>query len=258
MALGTFISGNLQSVNPPSGVDQIAKVSLLQGFANKLWLIWLSTSSLQILTGKCVSDENTSVIELASDLTIAITSAGKNGLSAGSEASNTHYFVWLLLNPTTLEVAAILDVSATSPTLSHASLAGFTKKRLLGSMRNNASSNFVKVAQRGWGNHRFYWFLENSDGILRLLAGGTATSFTDLDCSSLLPPTATVAQIALEATSQQGRLRPNGESMTDWFEVPAGGFGKTTIPVASDGIIEYRTSSGGSVNVEVIGYEEDI
>lgn len=119
------------------------------------------------------ADDGTRVLTAASDLTLDITTSGKNGLDTGAEASDTWYYIYLILNPTTEEVAGLLSASATSPTLP----SGFTKKRLVGAVRNDGSGDFRQFEQVGEKVHL------SDDTRLFDSSVGSAS----VDCSSYVP-----------------------------------------------------------------------
>lgn len=89
------------------------------------------------------SDDGERVMVVPSDLTLDITVSGKNGLDTGSE-SNSMYYVYLIMNIDTEEVASLLSLSDTSPTMP----SGFTKKRIVSSVRN-VSGSFLGFRQIG-------------------------------------------------------------------------------------------------------------
>lgn len=72
------------------------------------------------------------------NLTVDITQSGANGLDTGSEAAHTWYSIWVIYNPTTSTTAGLLSTSEIAPTMP----SGYTKKRMVGHVRNGASSNF--------------------------------------------------------------------------------------------------------------------
>jgi hypothetical protein len=91
---------------------------------------FLTVATIKILAGSRVrSSDNTCDIVVPSDLTINITVSGGNGLDTGAEANSTSYYLYLLLNPTTLEIKAVLSVTNESVTGSITLPSGFTKKR---------------------------------------------------------------------------------------------------------------------------------
>jgi hypothetical protein len=84
---------------------------------------------------------NDLIEHLSINVNINITVSGANGLDTGSEAASTWYYIWIISNGST--VAGLLSTSDTSPTLP----TGYTYKRLISAVRNNASSNFIDFKQ---------------------------------------------------------------------------------------------------------------
>ena len=117
-------------------------------------------------------------MQLSTDRTIDITTSGVNGLDTGAEAGNTWYYVYLIWNPTTALVNGLLSASATAPTLP----SGYTKKRLIGAVKNDGSSNFKQFKQLS--NDVYY-----DGGRAYLLNGGNTggTTFVALDTTSYVP-----------------------------------------------------------------------
>jgi len=86
-------------------------------------------------------------------VTVDVTVSGVNGVDIGVEVNNTWYYIWLIYNPTTATVAGLFSTSSTNPTLP----TGYTKKRLVGAVRNNVSSNFLRFKQI----NNMVWYDEN-------------------------------------------------------------------------------------------------
>lgn len=63
-------------------------------------------------------------------VTANIGTAGVNGLDTGVLAAGTWYYIWVIYNPTTATLAALLSISATAPTMP----ADYTFKALVGSV----------------------------------------------------------------------------------------------------------------------------
>jgi hypothetical protein len=81
--------------------------------------------------------------------------------------------------------------------------AGYTHRALVGAVRNDGSSNFIKFRQRG--NDAYY---EAPQGVL---SGGAASAETVVSCASFVPPIAhsfTVSNLggALAATDGAGNI----------------------------------------------------
>lgn len=121
------------------------------------------------------ADDGLRIMTVAGDLTVDITVSGKSGLDVGSGAINTWYYIWMIMNIDTAEVAGLFSVSATSPTMP----SGFTVKRLVSAVRNNGSSNFRSFIQRD----KFVQGVER----LWLLNGGHSATWVTLDPSALAP-----------------------------------------------------------------------
>lgn len=125
--------------------------------------------------------------------TPAITTSGVNGLDTGAEASNTWYHVWAIGT-----VGGVLDTllstSSTAPTMP----GGYTFRGYLGAIRNNASSNFVRISQRG---------STVKSAAIEVLNAGTATTLTSVSLSAAVPPTAVKAALDVYAYRTAGSAR---------------------------------------------------
>lgn len=111
----------------------------------------------------------------------AVTSSGANGLDTGSEGSSRWYHIWAIGKADgTLD--ALLSESATAPTLP----SGYIYKGYLGAIYNDSSSDFRRLTQRG-----------NivSCPIQSLKLAGTDSSYTLVDCSTGVPPTASAVEL---------------------------------------------------------------
>lgn len=173
-----------------------------------------TVSTVTIDIGGCRSDDDLEDIIVSSPLTADITAAGENGLDTGSEAANTWYYIWVIKNPTTSAVASLLSASDTSPTLPP----GYTRKRRVGSVRNNAASSFVDFRTGGnCGSKRVFYY-----GPTLVLNGGSALTFTDIDLSAAVPPvteSCTLLAIALDPTPAAFtyQVRSDGKTTTTYY-----------------------------------------
>lgn len=133
-----------------------------------------SASQVVIKAGSAVgSDDGAVVMSLSSDITVDITNSGTNGLDTGSETANTWYYIYLIWNSSDGTVAGLLSASATAPVLP----SGYTKKRLVGAVRNNSSSSFIRFTQ--YNN-----YVTHSD---ITIASGALTSWTTINLASIAP-----------------------------------------------------------------------
>src|SRR5262245_19274954 len=106
-----------------------------------------ANNDIDIAAGSVRSDDNTEdmVLSAITKRLDAAWAVGTNqgGLDTGSEASNTWYYLWIIKRTDTGVVDALFSASATSRTLP----ANYTKKRRIGAVRNNASSNLLAFTQ---------------------------------------------------------------------------------------------------------------
>lgn len=176
------------------------------------------TYQIDILPGLCRSSDNGTDLFNVGTLTADITVTGANGRDAGSEAANTWYHVWIIYNATTDTYAALLSTSSTAPTMP----SGYTHKRRVGVVRNDGSSNFRPFAQVvNVSRVREYHYDEVSEATLEVLTAGTATTWTDVNLSSLVPSTSTLALLLAAYSCDNAplvswlELRPNGTSIAN-------------------------------------------
>lgn len=196
-------------------------------------------------------------------VTATITTAGANGLDAGSEAASAWYYVYVIHNGTT--AAGLLSTSATTPTLP----SGYTHRALVGVVRNDASSNFVRffIHDRRCDIAPSVIFTGKAPaagGTYEALAGADLTAF-----QSAVPPIArsvrgtaggTVAsnvmhmQIAADANGV-GVASINGSTSSvtlDGFT----GSGSFDVPMITPQTINWRSSDAAAKNrLVVTGFE---
>lgn len=136
---------------------------------------------IDIETGQCrCKDDNCNLVS-NSPITIDLTVSGANGLDIGSEVISSWYHAWLIYKQATNSCAGLFSLSDTSPVMP----AGYGHERRIGAVRNDSSSNFLDFYMLGNSNiRRIVYPLFGA-----VLNGGTATSFTNVDCSAFVPPT---------------------------------------------------------------------
>ncbi len=118
--------------------DYVDNPGFTTGYIYNLTTEYTSASQITIQTGIAKCDDDTFTLRLTSTKVVDITVAGAGGLDTGSEAASTWYYIWLIYNPTTTTYNGLLSTSSTSPSMP----SGYTKKRLIGAVRNDSSSNF--------------------------------------------------------------------------------------------------------------------
>lgn len=192
--------GGLQEVTSGAGVTiDGLKVRDGQVGADKLIVgcvpSYGSASAVAVSVGYATDSTGVDVLKVSSPLSISLASSGANGLDTGTEASNTWYYVYLIKNVTTGTVAGLLSTVNESVSGSITLPTDYTLKRQLPiAVRNNASSNIIPFQlSTGWPNKPTFIYNEVtgyylSIGSNNVLNGGTATTETSVDCSSLIPP----------------------------------------------------------------------
>jgi hypothetical protein len=175
--------------------DQLSALITKRLFQNVLTGVNASNPAYQvdISAGEVGADDGSDVIEVTTPLTVDITTIGAaNGLDGGSEASDTWYYLFLIKNPATGAVAGLLSASSTSPTLP----SGYTKKRLIGAVRNDGSSNFLPFIQAGkrvqYEDRQLVW------------SGALTSGFVAKDCSGVVPPVSRLAFLSINGTMTSG------------------------------------------------------
>ena len=247
------------NINPISleNLQTGASVILPPGYINGLITSWASVTQVGIAVGSCRSDDDSTNLILTSPITIDITNPlGPNGLDIGTEASNAWYYIWLIYNPSTLEYAGLLSVSSTTPTMP----AGFTKKRRVGSVRNDGTSNFVSFTVLKNQSSRRVIFTEPRQVYADTVLNGTIT----FACSDALPGTSLYPRILLNTATDDRAVQFRTTGSTNWRL----GHGKgEKQPSIADGYILTDASQqldiqsiGGNTNVtvSVIEYMEEL
>jgi hypothetical protein len=175
--------------------------------------VWASGTTLTMGSLNCMDSLRTTLITCAST-TLNFGTTGLNGLDAGSIASNTWYYIYAILNPTTLATGYLASTSATAPTMP----SGFTIRRLLTAVTTLAGSAVLdNVAWFNWGNKHTVQY-DNTTADKVVLSGGNATSFTTVSASAVAPVGATYLFLGIyEGTSNGDRqlyLRRTGSGVS--------------------------------------------
>jgi hypothetical protein len=207
----------------PSGVDSTAWVTLFDGTDLKLF-------------------------EIVANVTADITASGANGLDTGAEGASTFYHLFGI-GKSDGTFALLLSTSATAPTMP----ATYTFKRLLGGVRNNASSNFVPFEHAKDGTVRYRTGADEQG--VSVLSGGTATATTAVDLTGAIPNvvgvkyTLRTLSIVNNATGTSYSLyESSGGAATDRFDVETHSTGSGRRSVGR-GFIPHQLRATLSTNV---------
>ena len=133
-----------------------------------------------------------------------------------------------------------------------------TRLRLLA---RNASGDLFEYVAIGKGARTTVWFDEDRNSPpQRLTSGGSATSFSTVNGSIVLPPIQHDAFFTVQQTSGSigTRLRPNGFTDTGGNQfLRPGASDQIRLPISDQQIQYENTGFGGSVSIDVSGFEAD-
>jgi hypothetical protein len=204
------------------------------------------------------------VLASSSNITVALNASGAGGLDAGSEASNTWYYVYLI-GKTDGTVSAMFSTvnESVSGSISFANASGYTLKRQLPlAVRNDGSSNIIPfVVGDGWPHRpRIHYDVPyrgysatGTAGVTEFLTNGSSTSFAAASAAAFIPPISQFGFFVLcNAGSANGvAIRPTGSSHTG-IEVAGSNIGNPPpIPCKTNSAqsIDYDKIYGAGANI---------
>jgi len=264
------ITGSAGSYATSQGGNS-GSAGLHTGYVYGLIPTWLSTSLVRIFDGACRSDDNTEDIVIApgSFVTVDIAATGANGRNIDSvEAANMWYAVYVIKNPTTGTVAGFLIKQTDLGTFTWP--AGYTKKRRVGWIRNNNTSNLRAGKYTGAGISR-KWSYDVERTEMLALSGGSAVVFTDINLAEWVPPN--IASAYLPSVVVSGvydpfgtsfvDFRPNGSSVNDpvnfSYQSTAAESFQIEMYTDTNRIIEYQCFNGSdSLDIYVVAFGDDL
>jgi hypothetical protein len=139
--------------------------------------------NLSVAPGFCANSVNDGYINWSVALSIDNTASGAGGLDTGSIAASTRYYIHIIYNPTTADVAALISLSATAPTLP----SGYTKFRTYADVSTNATSDFlpasIRYTHKGYTNT--IWTGVEVSGTHNLITGFQFSDYDTLRFTSI-------------------------------------------------------------------------
>lgn len=193
-------------------------------------------------------------ISVTADISASVGAGGPDRSSIDN--ANSWFDIYLIRNPTSLSVAGLIVPAGSTPVMP----SGYSESLWVSPARNNASSNFIGFLYSSALKNFDY---REDDNNLVAISGGTATSWTGVDLSSLCPPGArwVNALVQLSGTANGGiQLREHGVTAQLWDV----GSGTTrynqvpVIPISQARVIEYQVSgSGANFLMCVLGFKMD-
>jgi hypothetical protein len=219
-------------------------------------LAWQSVSTVRIQAGTATDSTNAVRITNGGNLDVDLTINGALGLDTGSVAANTEYFMFLAEGGS--GVTGIASLSQSSPTLPAGYDVSFRRVGTI--MTNPGSTDVMNFLQRGTSTRRLYQWEEDRVTILRVLTNGAATTWTAIDCSDVVPSTAsTVTIVAAQTGTRDGMLRPFGSVSPTGVVVVHQPDSQIFAEMFVDSQqIEYDHDSGGvrQLTVDITGFTE--
>ncbi len=186
------ITGAGFEINSTTGSFKIVGDAVPLGSYSNLLIVYTSANVVTVTVDSItLADSNNSgkvvnTVSVAPDISAAV---GANGPDAsGLDAVSTWRSIWVISNGTT--TAGLLSASTTAPTMP----SGYTYKRRVGWVKNDASSAFIPFTQRNM-------LVQLGGGDQQVLNTGTSTTMVDIDLSAHLPSTATMTNVYLVMAS---------------------------------------------------------
>lgn len=227
--------------------ELFGSLDALRGYIDGLRMEWVSGTSLRVTGGAAYVPGLQGILGVESPIT-------KSGLSL---SANTWYHLYLYRNGGSADI----EISTTAPAEPYSGVArtksGDNSRRYIGSVRTDGAGsvfNFVHV-----GNQIAY---RAHTGLLpfAVVSGGLATSPTSVSCSSVAPPTASLAQVtAYNLTNVNMRIlesEGNYGASGRIYGLSAGVITSLPVPLnASREFIYYLTGEAtGLAQIDFTGY----
>lgn len=209
-----------------------------------------AATTITVQKGARVRDQDdTFNISVAANINAVITDSGAGGLDTGAESASTWYAIHLIGDSNGSNTPSLLlSKSGTAPTMP----SGYNKSKRIGWVRNNGSSHFMPGV---WHGRQFI-----SDRMVNLLTNGSATVYTNVDMSSVVPSTGITAVLYADITGASAfRFRRDGANNDDGPEVlgQTGGTKSSNLEVALGAarVVEYKRVSGtADLTLNFLGY----
>jgi hypothetical protein len=132
--------------------------------------------------------------------------------------------------------------------------------RYLGAFRTDASGNAYNFIVEGIGSSLFVSYLENINASpFLVLNAGAATTETTVSCAGVVPPTARMAKLRVQATTVGAVLGNSEDGITlagsvYLQRVSAGAPIEINMPLDSSRALTYMLLGAGTLDVQVMGY----
>lgn len=231
-------------------------------YVTGLQISYTTTTTLTVAAGRCRAANELNDIIIDEAIVINAAANGAAGLDTGALANATFYYVYAVADSTlNNDPSVVVSASASAPTLP----SGYNIYRLIGrGFLTDGSAHFLPFKRTGNGlvrKHRY-------DTQISELAGGNATTFTDVDLASSVPLGDTVvvlqANMVPATADNQLKLRRNGSSSTNGDTQVYGSAatkvssGQVEVMCDASAVIEYLVSNGSDAATLLVAGFEDV
>lgn len=220
------------------------------GYIDGLNMVWNSATSISVTSGACYIQGSSAVISFPSTLT----------LSSLSLTASTFYHVYGYLNAGTPAIELVTTAPAAAYSGTACAKTGDTSRRYLGSVLTDSSGNIVPFQH---SSNRISYLDGYGSAPYSVLSAGSATSSTSVSLSSYIPITANVAQLLyLNGSGITFNIQASTGSyvFASFSSLISGGRPGSNLqsvfdcPCPSQEVAYFYSASGGSLNLNVIGY----
>ncbi len=244
LTLGLFLGcllamGASLEINHQAGTFKVVGDAIPLGSYSNLLIQYATANTVTVTVDTItLADSNNSgkvanAVSVTPDISAAV---GANGPDAsGLDSVSAWRSIWVISNGTT--TAGLLSASQTAPTMP----SGYTYKRRVGWVRNDASSNFITSIQRGG-------WVQKGTSSTNILSAGTATTATNIDVSAYIPPTASLYHAYLQGNAGTCYLTYAGQGpQVAVVKAPESAMG--WVPCSTTQNIKYWVESGGNLDL---------
>lgn len=228
-------------------------------YVDDLGIIWGSNTTLEVEAGACRDSTNVNDIIISDDVVLNAATNGVNGLDNGALAASTMYAVYALGDSTqNNDAGVILSLSDSAPAIP----VGYDMYRRIGWALTDGSAHFLLFYQEGSDKTRSYWY----DVGISELSGGSATSFTDINLASSVPPinghVNFIATFTPDGATEVAEFLPGGSMASNGIVrlgcgVAAAQVANVVVPcVVIDDVatVQYKVASGDTLTLLTAGY----
>jgi hypothetical protein len=135
---------------------------------------------------------------------------------------------------------------------------GYTKKRRVGFVRNNASSNFIQFTYVGQGNHRRYFYREAWVTNRQVVTAGTGATWTGVHCVDHVPEGADVIGIVTVGSTGTASHSLRAFPTTVESQRSIGSGYQHMTMECQYCIIEFQLNNSTTIDMYVEYFEEDL